>query len=199
MLTLYILIFLALSVLHVYFARRSSDPYGTFHLSFNKLHGGPDLPQTEWLNWAFGSAVFPEACQALALRLLRVAALRQNGRVLDVGHGSGDSILLQLSHPELAKPTLVCGVTYLPSHHRRTRQRVDGFLSSADALDKRPDVLYSRVTPFGGQAIRNIRSRPTLGANLITSLPSIVHTILTLARNFFASPSSASHPAVALP
>lgn len=50
MLTLYyIVIFVILSVLY-YISRRSSDPYGTFHLSFNKVPGSPDPPRTEWLN-----------------------------------------------------------------------------------------------------------------------------------------------------
>jgi len=94
------------------------------------------------------TAVFPEACRALALRLFRAAALKPYGRVLDVGHGSGDSLLLQLSHPELVKPALLCGVTSLPSHHRRSKERVNSFLSSADAPDKRPDVLL-----FEGDAV----------------------------------------------
>ncbi|KAI9454004.1 S-adenosyl-L-methionine-dependent methyltransferase [Russula earlei] len=147
MMLLYILIFVAI---YVYFLRRSKDPYGTFHISFNKVHGSRDPPKTEWLNMGLwkDTAVFPEACQALALRLLGAARLKPNGRVLDVGHGSGDSILLQLSHPELAKPSLVCGITSLPAHHHRTRERVNSFLSSADAPDKKPNVLL-----FEGDAV----------------------------------------------
>jgi hypothetical protein len=49
MLTLYIAIIVILSVLY-YISRRSSDPYGTFHLSFNRVPGNPDPPRTEWLN-----------------------------------------------------------------------------------------------------------------------------------------------------
>ena len=66
----------------------------------------------------------------------------------DVGHGSGDSILLQLSHPDVARPALLCGITSLPSHHRRSRERVDSFLSSADAPSETPDVIL-----FEGDAI----------------------------------------------
>jgi len=51
-LTLYIAIFVILSVLY-YISRRSSDPYGTFHLSFNTVPGSPDPPRTEWLNMGF--------------------------------------------------------------------------------------------------------------------------------------------------
>lgn len=95
--------------------------------------------------------------------MFRAAALQPNGRVLgeylrqiiadaflnltDVGHGSGDSILLQLTHPEVARPALLCGITSLPSHHRRSRERVNRFLS-INALNKTPDVLL-----FEGNAI----------------------------------------------
>ncbi|KAI9445270.1 S-adenosyl-L-methionine-dependent methyltransferase [Lactarius indigo] len=115
---------------YAYFSRRTSDPYGTFHIPFNKVPGGADPPQTEWLNMGFwkDTVVFPEACQALAIQLFRVADLKPGGRVLDVGHGCGDSILLQLSHPEVAKPSLLCGITSLPSHHRRSWERVNTVL-----------------------------------------------------------------------
>jgi|SRR6266404_6434313 len=36
-----------------YLSRRTSDPYGTFHIPFNRVPGGPDPPQTEWLNMGF--------------------------------------------------------------------------------------------------------------------------------------------------
>ncbi|KAH9053170.1 S-adenosyl-L-methionine-dependent methyltransferase [Lactarius vividus] len=101
----------------------------------NTFSGGPDPPQTEWLNMGFwkDTVVFPEACQALAIQLFRVANLKPGGRVLDVGYGCGDSILLQLSHPEVAKPSLLCGITSLPIHHSRSLGRVKRFLSSVDA------------------------------------------------------------------
>ncbi|KAH9985377.1 S-adenosyl-L-methionine-dependent methyltransferase [Russula compacta] len=150
MLALYILIFVIFSVIYMYFAGRASDPYGTFHISFNQVPGSPDSPRTEWLNMGFwkDTAVFPDACQALAFRLFQAAALQPDGRVLDVGHGSGDSILLQLSHPEVAKPALLYGITSLASHHRRSRERVNSFLSSTNALNKTPDVLL-----FEGDAV----------------------------------------------
>ncbi|KAH8986991.1 S-adenosyl-L-methionine-dependent methyltransferase [Lactarius hatsudake] len=125
----------------VYFSRR--EPYGTFHVRLNKVSGGPNPPQTEWLNMGFwkDTVVFPEACQALAIQLFRAANLKPGGRVLDVGYGCGDSILLQLSHPEVAKPSVLCGVTSLPVHHSRSLERVKSFLSSADAP---PAVLLFR-------------------------------------------------------
>ena len=52
-LTVSILAFIIFAVLYTYFSRRTSDPYGTFHIPFNKVPGGPDPPQTEWLNMGF--------------------------------------------------------------------------------------------------------------------------------------------------
>ena len=66
----------------------------------------------------------------------------------DVGYGCGDSILLQLSHPEVAKPSLLCGITSLPSHYRRSRERVNNFISSVDAPEDTPAVLL-----FQGDAV----------------------------------------------
>ncbi|KAH9082150.1 S-adenosyl-L-methionine-dependent methyltransferase [Lactarius deliciosus] len=146
-LTVTILASVVFAGFYVYFSRRTSDPYGTFHVPFNKVPGGPDPPQTEWLNMGFwkDTVVFPEACQALAIQLFRVADLKPGGRVLDVGHGCGDSILLQLSHPEVATPSILCGITSLPAHHRRSWERVKSYLSSVDAP---PAVLL-----FQGDAV----------------------------------------------
>ncbi|KAH9037266.1 S-adenosyl-L-methionine-dependent methyltransferase [Lactarius pseudohatsudake] len=143
-LTVTILASVVFAGFYVYFSRRTSDPYGTFHVPFNKVPGGPDPPQTEWLNMGFwkDTVVFPEACQGT---LFRVADLKPGGRVLDVGHGCGDSILLQLSHPEVATPSILCGITSLPAHHRRSWERVKRFQSSVDAP---PAVLL-----FQGDAV----------------------------------------------
>jgi SAM-dependent methyltransferase len=66
----------------------------------------------------------------------------------DVGYGCGDSILLQLSHPEVARPSLLCGITSLPSHYRRSWERVNSFLASVDAPQGAPTVLL-----FQGDAV----------------------------------------------
>ena len=42
----------------------------------------------------------------------------------DVGHGSGDSLLLHLAHPSVTRPHKLVGITSLPSHHHRASQRV---------------------------------------------------------------------------
>lgn len=39
-------------ILVLWMAKRSSDPYGEFHLGLNKLPGD-DMPRTEWLNMGY--------------------------------------------------------------------------------------------------------------------------------------------------
>lgn len=33
--------------------RKTSDPYGTFHVGLNRVPGGPNPPKTEWLNMGY--------------------------------------------------------------------------------------------------------------------------------------------------
>lgn len=112
----------------IFFANKRSDPYGTFHHSLNRLPGeDPDAPpKTEWLNMGYwkNTSVFPEACQALALKLIRAADSQAGGRILDVGHGSGESLILLLSHPDVPRPSKLSGITSLPAHHQRSRDRI---------------------------------------------------------------------------
>ena len=43
----------------------------------------------------------------------------------DVGHGTGESLLLLLSDPSIPRPSHLIGITSLHIHHHRSRQRVD--------------------------------------------------------------------------
>ena len=43
----------------------------------------------------------------------------------DVGHGTGESLLLLLSDPSIPRPSHLIGVTSLDIHHHRSRGRVD--------------------------------------------------------------------------
>ncbi|KAJ7254048.1 S-adenosyl-L-methionine-dependent methyltransferase [Mycena haematopus] len=108
----------------------SADPYGEFHLGLNKLPGD-DVPRTEWLNMGYwkvhntsATNVFPEACQALAMKLVRAARCKPGGRVLDVGHGTGESLIFLLTHPSVPRPSHLTGITSLASHHERSQARV---------------------------------------------------------------------------
>ncbi|THV04886.1 S-adenosyl-L-methionine-dependent methyltransferase [Dendrothele bispora CBS 962.96] len=107
---------------------KTSDPYDLFHLSLNKLPDeGPDTPpKTEWLNMGFwrGTSLFPEACRALALKLVQAARIKQGAKVLDVGHGSGESLIFLLSDSSVPRPSSLTGITSLAVHHDRSRERV---------------------------------------------------------------------------
>ncbi|KAI0793445.1 hypothetical protein C8Q75DRAFT_562618 [Abortiporus biennis] len=109
------------------------DPYGTFHVSLNERRKG-EQPTTEWLNMGYwkDTQSFPEACEALALKLHLVADCKPGGCVLDVGHGSGDSLLLQLSCPIVPRPSKLVGITSLDSHYKRSMERVADFKTTCE-------------------------------------------------------------------
>ncbi|KAF8338107.1 uncharacterized protein EI90DRAFT_3041650 [Cantharellus anzutake] len=114
--------------------------YGGFHLPLNMLPGreyGP--PETEWLNMGYweNTTIFPEACEALALRVASMACVH-SGHVLEVGFGCGDSLLLQLRHPSIPRPVTITGITSLPSHFHRAKQRIE----QADLKEKIPTRLF---------------------------------------------------------
>ncbi|KAJ3762857.1 hypothetical protein EV360DRAFT_34776 [Lentinula raphanica] len=64
---------------------KTNDPYGLFHLSLNKRQGedANSPPVTEWLNMGYwkDTNIFPDACQALALKLVRAAQCQEDGNV----------------------------------------------------------------------------------------------------------------------
>ncbi|KDQ63687.1 hypothetical protein JAAARDRAFT_29711 [Jaapia argillacea MUCL 33604] len=124
-----------------------SDPYGSFHLSLNKLPGDQptEAPKTEWLNMGFwkGADSFPQACENLALKLIKAARYEAGDNVLDVGHGSGESLILQLSNPLIPRPSRLTGITSLKSHYRRSVARIKDFQGSDTASFPRTEVnLY---------------------------------------------------------
>jgi len=128
----------------------SHDPYGLFHLSLNNRPGEDAEPLTEWLNMGFWkhTKVFPEACHALALKLALAARCRSGGSVLDVGHGTGESLILHLSDPSIPRPARLTGVTSLQSHYERSKARVERILSQADGSS-----LSTNVTLYYGDAV----------------------------------------------
>ncbi|KAJ7038134.1 S-adenosyl-L-methionine-dependent methyltransferase [Mycena alexandri] len=107
---------LALIAVYWMAKRSSADPYGDFHLALNKLPG-EDTPRTEWLNMGYWKV-------PLALKLLQAAGCKPGGRVLDVGHGSGESLILLLTHPDVPRPAHLTGITSLESHYTRSQARV---------------------------------------------------------------------------
>ncbi|KAG8982501.1 hypothetical protein FRB94_009355 [Tulasnella sp. JGI-2019a] len=123
------------------FSVYNSQLYGTYHLELNQGSPGGSKPVPEpkvepearakptpqWMNLGFWKDAdsFPEACEALALRVIRAARCRSYSCVLDVGFGSGDSLLLFLTHPDVPKPRYLKGITNVKSHHATAIQRVE--------------------------------------------------------------------------
>ncbi|KAI0322732.1 hypothetical protein OF83DRAFT_1092674 [Amylostereum chailletii] len=162
----------------LYTSLKSSDPYGSYHISLNKDpddDDDDDEPRTEWLNMGLwrDTDKFPKACEALALHLFRAAALKQHGTILDVGHGSGDSLLLLLSHPDVPRPDVLCGITSLPGHRARSKARIGHLLSSNDEPD-----TQTRVFLFNSDAV--FRSGISDSHPLSTDSPYHFDTVLAL-------------------
>jgi len=130
----------------IYVKSRATDPYGLFHLSLNRLPGeNADVdPKTEWLNMGYwkNTDVFPEACEALALKLIAAANYQPGGNVLDVGHGSGESLILQLTHPTIPRPSRLTGITSLKTHYQRSSDRIARLQASSKVQgDLQPEVV----------------------------------------------------------
>ncbi|CAO1614663.1 unnamed protein product [Jaminaea pallidilutea] len=96
-------------------------------------------PKTEWMNMGFwlrdsddsgsGDILYPEACENLGRQLYRASGLqldpllppKDDLAILDIGHGSGDSLLLLL---EAARPKTLHGVTLSEAEALRARSRL---------------------------------------------------------------------------
>ncbi|CAL1695955.1 unnamed protein product [Somion occarium] len=148
---LLLLLFLAACISVYLSARKSRDPYGTFHVSLNRpLEEPRSIPNTEWLNMGYWKDTdeFPKACEALALKLIKAARCQQGGHVLDVGHGSGDSLLLHLRHPSVPRPSCLTGITSLRAHYLRSCERVRQTQKEITDIDHAPEVHL-----FAGDAV----------------------------------------------
>jgi len=158
----------------MYWLKRAGDPYGLFHLTLNKLPGEDPLalPKTEWLNMGFwkDTAVFPKACAALATKLIQAADCKDSGQVLDVGHGTGESLILLLSDPSVPRPSGITGITSLPAHHLRSRERVRRLQASSKG--PQPEVAL-----YKGDAVYR---HPAIGHPLDPSSTKLFDTILAL-------------------
>ncbi|KAE8207660.1 hypothetical protein CF327_g7283 [Tilletia walkeri] len=112
------------------------------HLSFNVRP-----PTTAWLNmgwWDNEHTHFVDACQALATRLhSSVQRLPTNPHILDVGCGSGDSLLLLQTN---YKPSILHGVTSLPSHASYARSRLHSQVNDADT--DQHDVICADIVSW---------------------------------------------------
>ncbi|KZP00966.1 S-adenosyl-L-methionine-dependent methyltransferase [Calocera viscosa TUFC12733] len=126
------------------------EPYGLFHVELNER-------EAEWMNMGLsGEGGFERAAERMALRVIEAGRCRPGGKVLDVGHGTGDSLLLHLSHPTVPRPSLLAGITSVPIQHARASSRC------LRDLEKLPGVRPT-LKLFCGDAI----SRPPSFAPVI--------------------------------
>jgi len=88
---------------------------------------------------------------ALALKLNQAAKRREGDSVLgentvysflslltfrlDVGHGTGESLLFMLTDPAVPRPFRIVGITSLPMHYQRTENRVATLQDSRTRVD----------------------------------------------------------------
>ncbi|EJU01216.1 S-adenosyl-L-methionine-dependent methyltransferase [Dacryopinax primogenitus] len=126
------------------------EPYGLHHVQLNESGA-------EWGNmglWEPGRAGFERAAEALALRVIAAGRCKKGGKVLDVGHGTGDSLLLHLQHPSVPRPSLLVGITSLAEQHTRSHSRLRTYALPSSS---------TTVRLFQGDAI----SRPPLFAPVL--------------------------------
>jgi len=68
------------------------------------------------------------------------ARLKEGSRVLDVGFGTGESLIMLLSHLSVPRPSTVAGITSLPRQTSRAQRRVNQLLDSDSFEGRRPEV-----------------------------------------------------------
>lgn len=104
-----------------------------------------DFPTSQWGNlglWA-GTTDYAAACEALAIRLAEAAGLRAGSRVLDVGFGHGDQLLVWKQRFEVGPVT---GVEVDARGLAEAQRRLAAFPDVALGLDHAwPDAHYDTV------------------------------------------------------
>ncbi|KAL0580388.1 hypothetical protein V5O48_001633 [Marasmius crinis-equi] len=160
--TLYVVLpLVALLAISLWMYTKSSDPYDLFHLSLNRLPGEDDSapPKTEWLNMGYWKVLVPPIISSelpynllcrkptyfqKLVKLILAVELEGGERVLDVGHGTGESLILLLTHPSIPRPTSLTGITSLELHHQRSVARVEKV---------KPSTKETAVSLYYGDAV----------------------------------------------
>jgi SAM-dependent methyltransferase len=124
---------------------------------------------------------------AMALMLVRAARCEAGGNVLgmclpgkfilavflpvglDVGHGTGESLLMQLSHPSVPRPSHLTGITSLAVHYDRAKDRVTRLLSSETDPPKTKVTLHHGDAVYWPSAV-NHPLEPSLDAPPYTAI-----------------------------
>jgi len=130
-LSIYTIVIVCVIIALWMFKRWSNDPYGSYNLTLNVHPESGSRQKPEWLNMGYWENVntFPDACEALALKVIQQANCVPDGCVLDVGHACGDSLLLYLRHPSIPRPAVLYGVTSLSGHYSRSLKRTSQVVS----------------------------------------------------------------------
>ncbi|KAJ8496110.1 hypothetical protein ONZ45_g12580 [Pleurotus djamor] len=107
----------------------------------------------------------------LATKLMDAAEYKAGHRVLDVGHGTGESLVFLLSSDKIPRPSSLTGVTSLAVHHQRSAERIQK-LTTTDAREAKPAVVL-----YHGDAVYR---RTDLKHPLDPSQGPVFDTILAL-------------------
>ncbi|KIO33551.1 hypothetical protein M407DRAFT_17506 [Tulasnella calospora MUT 4182] len=104
---------------------RKTEPYGLYHTKLNRRKDGTQTA-TQWMNVGYWKEcnTFPEACEALASKVIAAARCVPGGHVLDVGHGSGDSLILHALYPSSPKLEGLTGITSNKDQYEEAGRRV---------------------------------------------------------------------------
>ncbi|KAG8969806.1 hypothetical protein FRC03_000632 [Tulasnella sp. 419] len=127
----------------------TSDPYSDFHYELNVVPTDPTSgdrynPRSKWMNmgyWA-DAQTFPQACEALAKKVILSAHCVEGGRVLDVGHGCGDSLLLYLLDPSIPRPAFIQGITSERTQVNIATARCSSVTTSGDSTPPIIEILH---------------------------------------------------------
>ena len=92
---------------------------------------------------------------------------------LDVGHGSGESLILQLSHPRVPRPTRLTGITSLKTHYQRSMDRIARLKGSQNDPGPKPEVVL-----YHGDAVFRPGLQPKSNHPLDPSSPAPPYTTI---------------------
>ncbi|KAJ3568071.1 hypothetical protein NP233_g5959 [Leucocoprinus birnbaumii] len=79
---------------------------------------------------------------ALAIKLCQAAKLEGGENILDVGHGTGESLVMFLTDEALPRPSQLTGITSLPSQCNRARNRISQIQRSKDVARNTQVDIY---------------------------------------------------------
>lgn len=76
------------------------------------------------------------------MKLLEAAQVQPGGNVLDVGHGSGESLIFQLTSQDAPRPARLTGITSLKLHYQRSLDRTSRLQTKTDIILYHGDAIF---------------------------------------------------------